>query len=153
MLIRLLNRLGLRRTVEYWLVRLTGFSLLSWYISRDAGVPYVPTLLLTCIGRRSGKRETIPLFYFEDGGRYLLIGSKGGAPEHPDWYRNLRANPQAWVRIRRREIPVLASVAEGEERARLFEIAANRWPTYRRYVERAAPREIPVVVLTPRTAV
>src|SRR5919202_5857152 len=60
----------------------------------------VPTLLLTTTGRRSGKDYTTPLIYGEDGGRYLVVASRGGAPEHPQWYRNLLVQPSVQVQVK-----------------------------------------------------
>ncbi len=147
MLVRILARLRLFRPVERLLVRYTGYSLLSWQLSRRSGVPYIPTLMLTTAGRHSGARHATPLFYFMDGANYVLVASKGGAPAHPDWFVNIQANPRARVRVNRREILVGAEVAEGEERTRLWELVSTRWPVYHDYQERARPREIPVVVL------
>ena len=149
MLFEWLTKLRILRPVENLLVRFAGYSIVSRHVTTQAGVAYVPTLLLTTVGRRSGELRTVPLFYFRDGANYLLIGSKGGAPAHPDWYPNLIESPRAWIRVNRKRIPVTARVAEGEERSRLWEIAAEDWPAYNEYQERAQPREIPVVVLEP----
>src|SRR5215510_4472188 len=87
-----------------------------------AGVPgLVPCLLLTTIGRRSGEKRTSPLFYTTAGDAYVIIGSKGGADTQPDWYLNLRANPQAEVQVAREHFTVRARVATGKEREQLFE--------------------------------
>ncbi len=148
MLFAFLTRLKLLRTVESVLVRFTGWSLVSWHISRQSGVPYVPTAMLTTVGSRSGTLRSVPLFYFRDGDDFVLIASKGGAPAHPAWYPNLVATPQAWVRANRGRIAVTAEVVEGEERDRLWAIAA--YPPYDEYQQRASPREIPVVRLRRR---
>jgi deazaflavin-dependent oxidoreductase (nitroreductase family) len=57
------------------------------------------TLLLTTKGRRSGEERTTPLIYGKDGDRYVVVASKGGAPENPDWYRNLSVNPAVEVQV------------------------------------------------------
>ena len=152
MLIALLDLFRIRSRVERALVRYTGYSLLSRHVTRRIGVSYVPTLLLVSIGQRSGELREAPLFYFEDGDDYFVVGSIGGSPRHPEWYRNLLADPHAWVYVRRRRIAVLASLIEGEERARLWPIAARAYPRYDEMIEEARPREIPLVRLSPRAA-
>ena len=150
MLFDILTRLNLLRPVESFLVRFVGWSVVSWHISRQSGVPYVPTAMLTTIGRTSGDLRSVPLFFFRDGRDFVLIGSKGGAPAHPSWFPNLVANPQAWLRVNTRRIPVAAEVVEGEDRERLWQIAAAAYPPYTEYQERANPRQIPVVRLRRR---
>ena len=150
MLFNLLTRLNLLRPVESALVRFLGLSVVSWHISRQSGVPYVPTGMLTTIGRTSGDLRSVPLFFFRDGRDFVLIGSKGGAPAHPAWFPNLVANPQAWLRVNTRRIAVTAEVVEGEERDRLWGIVAAAYPPYNEYQERANPRQIPVVRLRRR---
>lgn len=151
MLIALLDLFRIRARVERVLVRYTGYSLLSRHVTRRIGVPYVPTLLLVSIGQRSGELRESPLFYFEDGDDYFVVGSIGGSPRHPEWFHNLLADPHAWVYVRRRRVPVLASLIEGEERARLWPLAARAYPRYDEMIEEAHPREIPLVRLRPRS--
>ena len=106
-------------------------------------------LLLTTTGRTSGEQRTTPLIHGVDGDRWVIIASKGGAPDHPDWYLNLQADPEVTIQVEAEEIPALATTAEGDERARLWALAVdyNRlWGNY----QRRAEREIPIVVLTPR---
>ena len=152
MLIALLDLFRIRSRVERALVRYSGYSLLSRQVTRRIGVSYVPTLLLVSIGQRSGELREAPLFYFEDGDDYFVVGSIGGSPRHPEWYRNLLADPHAWVYVRRRRIAVTASLIEGEERERLWPIAARAYPRYDEMIEEARPREIPLVRLSPRAA-
>tara|TARA_Y100000590_G_C15489990_1_gene927328 strand:+ start:559 stop:981 length:423 start_codon:yes stop_codon:yes gene_type:complete len=137
----------LLRIVESALVRFVGWSFVSWHISRQNGVPYVPTAMLTTIGRVSGNFQSVPLFFFRDGKDFVLVGSKGGATAHPAWFPNLLAHPQAWLRVNTRRIPVTAEVIEGAERERLWAIAATAYPPYNDYQERAKPRQIPVILL------
>jgi deazaflavin-dependent oxidoreductase (nitroreductase family) len=106
-------------------------------------------LLLTTTGRSSGEPRTTPLIHRVDDGRWVIVASKGGTPDHPAWFKNLEADPEAEIQVRDEEIPVRASVAEGEERARLWRDMAEVWPDYDAYQERT-DREIPVVVLTRR---
>ncbi len=106
-------------------------------------------LLLTTIGRRSGQMRTTPLIHRTDGERWVVVASKGGAPEHPAWFENLSAEPNATIEVLAETIPVRASVAEGEERERLWSAMTEVWPAYDEYRQRTE-REIPVVVLTRR---
>ncbi len=107
-----------------------------------------PVLLLTTTGRKTGKQRTTPLLYVEDGERYAVVASVGGAPTHPGWYLNLRANPAATIQLGRRTLPVTAETAGPEERARLWASATRMYPTYDAYQAKTS-REIPVVVLSP----
>jgi deazaflavin-dependent oxidoreductase (nitroreductase family) len=106
-------------------------------------------LLLTTTGRRTGEPRTTPLIYRDDGDRWIVVASKGGYDEHPLWFQNLQANPEATIEVRDEQIPVRASVAEGEERARLWRLMTEVWPDYDAYQARTG-REIPVVVLARR---
>src|SRR5581483_12053173 len=87
-------------------------------------------LLLTSTGAKSGKPHTTPLVYLEDEGRLVVFASKGGAPRHPDWYFNLRAHPEAIVELGPDRIPVVARIAEGPERERLFATQKARVPLF-----------------------
>ncbi len=103
-------------------------------------------LLLTTTGRTTGMRTTSPLIYATDGDRYVIVASKGGAPEHPGWYRNLAKSPDVELQVLGEVFPARARTAEGEERERLWAKANEVWPHYAEYAERT-DREIPVVVL------
>jgi deazaflavin-dependent oxidoreductase (nitroreductase family) len=106
-------------------------------------------LLLTTRGRKSGEPRTTPLIHREDGDRWVLIASQGGAPEHPGWYHNLTADPEATIQVHDDVVPVRARTADGAERERLWSLMTEEWPAYDRYTERT-DREIPVVVLERR---
>jgi proline iminopeptidase len=106
-------------------------------------------LLLTTKGRSSGKPRTAPLIYEADGDRYVIVASKGGAPEHPGWYRNLAKDPNVEVQVLGEVFPARARTAGGEERERLWQLAAQQWPDYDSYAEKT-DRQIPVVVLERR---
>jgi F420H(2)-dependent quinone reductase len=109
-----------------------------------------PTILLTHIGAKTGKRRETPLAYFTVGDDVVLIASKGGAEKDPAWYRNLTANPEVelWTggdaggRYRARR-------ADGSERERLWELATTYYAGFAGYQERAKDRVIPVVVCSP----
>ena len=106
----------------------------------------VPTLLLTTTGRRSGKSITTPLIYGLDGDRYLIVGSRGGAPRHPQWYFNLTERAEVEVQVIADHFPAHARTATPEEKPALWAIMAKIWPAYDEYQTRTT-REIPVVVL------
>ncbi|TCJ15954.1 nitroreductase family deazaflavin-dependent oxidoreductase [Rubrobacter taiwanensis] len=105
-------------------------------------------LLLTTTGRKSGKRRTAPLLYVPDGDALVVVASKGGAPNHPAWWLNLRANPEAEVEVSGRKLRVRATEATGPERGRLWQKAVEAYPPYEDYQKKTS-REIPVVVLHP----
>jgi len=108
----------------------------------------MPVLLLTTTGRKSGQLRTQPLTYTCAGGGYAVIASKGGAPQHPHWYLNLRANPLAEITVGHNTYKVRARDAEGEEREQLWRRLADLYPGYERYALKTS-RQIPVVVLEP----
>jgi deazaflavin-dependent oxidoreductase (nitroreductase family) len=103
-------------------------------------------LLLTTRGRKSGKLRRTALYYGEDGGRYVLVASDGGAPHDPAWYLNLVANPAVVVQVRDETFAALARRASPDERPRLWELMTAIFPKYAAYQKKAG-REIPVVVV------
>ncbi len=133
--------------IEKFRVRWFGVSLISFIVCRQAGVPRVPVFMLTTTGRKSGRSIDTPIFYFRDGDAFFIIGSKGGAPDHPLWFLNLQARPRATVLVGGRVFAVHMRVAEGAERARLWARAAAAYPPYNDYQAKAGARRIPVVVL------
>jgi deazaflavin-dependent oxidoreductase (nitroreductase family) len=110
-----------------------------------------PILLLTTKGRKSGQMRTTPLIFVKNGDDPVIIASKGGAPDHPDWYLNLASDPHVQVQVKADVFDAVARTAEGAERARLWDEALKAWPQYADY-QRATEREIPVVVLERRKA-
>ena len=108
----------------------------------------VPSLLLTTTGRKSGGKFIFPLYYGKAGDSYIVVASKGGAPQHPGWYRNLLANPEVDVQVGTEKFKARARTATGAERARLWQTALEFWPPYADYQQKTE-REIPVVVLDP----
>ena len=123
--------------------RLTGGR---WITGRNLGVLNV---IVVTTGRRSGRVREIPLYAFEDGDRLVVIGSNMGQDREPAWVGNLRAHPEVHVRVGRGLRAVLAREAAGEERERLWRLAAAGYPGYEDYARRTR-RRIPVVVLEPR---
>lgn len=113
------------------------------------GFEGAPMVLLHHTGAKTGTRRVSPLVYqaLDDG--YAVFASKGGAPDNPDWYHNLLANPDTEIEVGTDVIPVRARVAEGEERERIWTEQKRDFPNFAAY-EVATDREIPVVVLEPR---
>ncbi len=104
-------------------------------------------LLLHTIGAKSGKEHVNPLVTFEDGGRLVIVASKGGAPSHPDWYYNLVANPEVTVEYGTEKFQARATVTSEPERTRLYEGMERRMASFTDYKLNAG-RVIPVVTLS-----
>lgn len=120
-----------------------------WDSGPVGGPGLLPTLLLTTSGRRSGKPITMPLIYGEADGSYIIVASKGGAPQHPGWYLNLAANPQVEVQVRDKRFRATARTTGGQERSSLWQKMRDIYPPYDEY-QAKTDREIPVVVLEPQ---
>lgn len=106
----------------------------------------VPTLLLTTTGRRSGLELTLPLIYGRDSDRFIVVASRGGAPQHPGWYLNLQAHPEVTVQVCADRFAARARTATAAEKPPLWELMTKIWPAYNEYQSRTS-REIPVVIL------
>lgn len=148
-LLTFLRRIHVIPPLENVLVRFTGWSLMGTLITRNQRVPYVPTLLLRSVGAKSGDLRDSALFYVKDGDAFIIVGSKGGAPAHPGWVHNLRANPQAWVWADRKRVPVQVQEIATADQEPYWTQAIALWPPYAQYRERAQPRLIPLFRLTP----
>ena len=107
-------------------------------------------MLLTTVGARSREERITPVMFHRDGKRYVVIASKGGAPDHPGWYHNLKANPVARVEVGAHTgtetFEVRAREAEGEERERIYAERVAIAPGFGEY-ERQTSRKIPVMIL------
>jgi deazaflavin-dependent oxidoreductase (nitroreductase family) len=103
-------------------------------------------LLLRTTGARSGQPRLVPLVYSRDGERIVIVASKGGAPTHPAWYRNLLADPVVTVELGGETFQARASVTEGGERDRLYAAHAAEHPTFLEYPTKTT-RVIPVIHL------
>jgi deazaflavin-dependent oxidoreductase (nitroreductase family) len=114
---------------------------------RDTGIPII---VVTMRGARSGSIRKIGLMRVEHDGEYALVASKGGAPEHPNWYHNLLAHPDE-VQVQDGPAPVDMTVREvdGEERETWWQRSVEVFPTYAQY-QTKTDRLIPVLVATPR---
>lgn len=108
-----------------------------------------PLLLLTTIGRTTQKKRTLPLIYLEDGERLVVVASKGGSPDHPDWYKNLVTEPRVDVQVGARVEARIASTADAATRADLWPKLCALYPPYADY-QSVTDREIPVVLLSRR---
>jgi deazaflavin-dependent oxidoreductase (nitroreductase family) len=106
--------------------------------------PPFPILLLTTTGARTGRPVTVPLgFAVDDNGRVFVMASKAGAPRHPAWFHNLRANPSVTVELGDTSFQARAVVTEGEERDRLYGMISDGASEYEKNTDRA----FPVIVL------
>ncbi|MCR9096155.1 MAG: nitroreductase family deazaflavin-dependent oxidoreductase [bacterium] len=110
------------------------------------------TVLITTTGARSGKPRKASLAFMWHGDDMVIIASKGGAPHHPAWYHNLKADPRVVVQTRAGVEDRVAREAVGEERDKLFEAMATTYSNFAAYQARATERKIPVMVLSPITA-
>lgn len=105
-------------------------------------------LLLHTTGAKTGKERVNPVAYVRDGGNYVVIASKGGAPDNPDWYYNILANPLVTVEVGTETFQAKAEVAEEPERTRLYNKMADMMDSFNDY-RRKTDRVIPVFKLTP----
>ncbi len=121
------------------------------YLETDGKVGHdyfrgTPVLLLTTVGRTSGKKRISPLIYQRDGDNYLVVGSNGGAAADPHWVQNLKANDEVEVQVWGERFPARARLATPEEKPRLWQIMTEIWPDYDTY-QGKTDRDIPVVIL------
>ncbi len=117
-----------------------------WDASLGGGKGMVPTLLLTTTGRKSGQALTLPLIFGRSGQDFVVVASKGGAPNHPSWYFNLEANPDVQVQVKADKFKARAHTATPEERARLWPKMVEIYGPYADY-QKKTEREIPLVIL------
>jgi deazaflavin-dependent oxidoreductase (nitroreductase family) len=103
-------------------------------------------LILTTKGRRSGEPRSTPLIYQRHGDDYVVVASKGGAPEHPAWYLNIEADPEVTVQVQGDRFKAGARSASPDEKPELWRIMTSAWPAYDDY-QRNTERDVPVVVL------
>jgi F420H(2)-dependent quinone reductase len=131
--------------VHTWLYRASGGRI-------GHRVPGVgpPMLLLDHAGAKSGAKRTSPLLYIPDGEDVVIVASKGGYPNHPAWFHNLKAHPDTTVQIGDELRRVHARVATPEERERLWPRVVGAYSGYADYQARSKGREIPLVILEPR---
>ncbi len=109
-----------------------------------------PLLLLHHTGAKTGTERVSPLMYRHLDGTYAIFASKAGAPDNPDWYHNLLANPETAIEIGTEKVAVSARVAGDEERDPIWTTQKSEWPQFAEYEASAVGRQIPVVILEPR---
>lgn len=110
---------------------------------------FSPTLVLKTTGRKSGEAQIAPLTYGLYGREWVVIASKGGAPEHPAWYLNLREAPTCEIQIATQSFRCSWREADGDERLKLWDYMCALYPPYGDYERRADGRIIPVIMLLP----
>ncbi|MFT4580811.1 MAG: deazaflavin-dependent oxidoreductase (nitroreductase family) [Gammaproteobacteria bacterium] len=120
-----------------------------WDSTVGGGPGPLPTLLLTTTGRKSGKESVMPLLYGKVDGGYAIIASKGGAPKHPGWYHNIKAQGKVGTQVAADIFQANTRVAAGAERAKIWDQMVAMYPPFADYKTAAGDREIPVVVLEP----
>jgi deazaflavin-dependent oxidoreductase (nitroreductase family) len=111
----------------------------------------IPICLLTHTGRKSGRVLTTPLVYLRDGGDIIVVASQAGRADDPQWYRNVVANPEVGVELRGEKLTMTARTADAAERGRLWPLLVDLYADYDSY-QSWCPREIPVVICSPRSA-
>lgn len=126
-----------RRVVEEF--RANGGNVQGW----------APLILLTTKGAKSGQTRVYPLMSVPDGDHYLVVASKGGAPQNPLWYHNLLAHPDVTVEVGKETFEATARLLTGDEREQAFAKAVTVFPPYGEYQKKTA-RQIPVFLLERR---
>ena len=106
-------------------------------------------LVLRTRGRKTGELRKFPLIYARSGDEYVIVASKGGAPDHPGWYKNLVAHPDIEIQVRDKVIPVTARTGSAADKQRVWPVMVKQWPGYDEY-QAGTTRDIPVVLLRPR---
>jgi len=135
------NLIRLITAIHTWLYRLTG-GVIGGLISG------APQLLLTTIGRKSGRKFTTPLLCLPQGAHLIVVASYGGQATAPHWAQNLMANPQGWVQIGTHHWEIRAELVEPAERERLWPLMCRYYPGYLDY-QTKTDRQIPLLRLTP----
>ncbi len=115
--------------------------------STQTGV--TPTILLTTIGRKSGKERTNPVNIAQDGDKYYIVASLAGFDESPQWYLNLVKNPRVWIQPRDKRIPAIARTLSRAEKAELWPWLLKAGQPLWAYFQLFTEREFPVVLVTP----
>ncbi len=137
---------GMTHSADYWQAMNRGviaeFRANSGVVKRRTH----PLILLTTTGARSGNEHVTPLNFSRDGDRVVVIASKGGSATHPDWYRNIVANPEVQIEDGADTYRARATVAQEPDRTRLFDQQAKAMSFFDSYRKRVKAREIPVVV-------
>jgi deazaflavin-dependent oxidoreductase (nitroreductase family) len=135
--------IGVMSRLNTWVYRISGGRLGGRF---PGGAP---VLLLTTVGRKTGRPQTAPLLYLQADDTYVVVASKGGMSHHPLWFKNLQANPGVEIEVGSRKMHATARRATSEEKAALWPRLVAMYSSYADYQARTT-RDIPVVILTPR---
>jgi len=127
--------------IYVFLYRLTGGKF-------GSQVQGLPVLLLSTIGRKTGKKRITPLGYLEHDGSYVITATNAGFDTHPAWFHNLKSHPQVALQIGNKQLTAIAELANPTLRQQLWAKFVERAPGYGDY-EKRTTREIPVVLLRP----
>jgi deazaflavin-dependent oxidoreductase (nitroreductase family) len=139
--------------IDRFIIGLTGYSLISLGLALADRRPYLRHyLVVTTIGAKTGAQRPQGLAYFRYGDKLVICGSYGGGRNNPLWVDNIAADPHCWIRLRRRFIPTLARIAQGDERAKVFAEVSKQHPTLERFQSSAEKygRDVPLVLLEPQ---
>ncbi len=117
-----------------------------WDSTPHGGSGPVETLLLVALGRKTGRPRTLPIGYTKTDAGYVIVGSKGGSPEHPAWYLNLVANPEVSVQVGSDRFDARARILEGDARDAAWASLIETAPQFKRYQD-GIERQVPVVLL------
>jgi len=120
--------------------------------SAAGGPAATPCLILETTGRKTGQPQLLPLIYGKAEQNFVIVASKGGAPEHPAWYLNLHAQPAVKFQVADKKYRGRARTAASPEREQLFDMMAKIYPPYTEY-QNKTERQIPVVVLEPEAEI
>jgi deazaflavin-dependent oxidoreductase (nitroreductase family) len=107
--------------------------------------------MLTTTGAKTGLHRSVTLTFFHDDDRIVIVASRAGTDRHPNWYYNLKANPDAVVLLHGYSGPYTSYEATGEERERLWATACGHFAGFVAYQKRAGDRQLPILVLTPQS--
>lgn len=113
-----------------------------------AGPSGLPTLLLTCVGRKSGEKRIVPLVFLQNREEMVIVGSLAGYDQHPAWYLNIRANPECWVQLDRRKMTAVARDVTEKEREALWPRLVALLPLWNLF-QKQTDRPFPIVILSP----
>ncbi len=122
------------------------FNLLTIWLYRLTGNGADRTLLLTTIGRRTGKRRTVPLMFVHDSYSYVIVGSNGGSDKMPGWFYNLKTNPHVEVQLGKKRFRARAEIVQEEQRKRLWQAFTAASQGYEN-MQRKTSRIFPVIRL------
>lgn len=117
--------------------------------TKAASIDGMDVVLLTTTGAKTGKKRLVPLMRVEHDGTYAIVASKGGAPDHPQWYANILAHPDIEIMDGTRTTEVTAREVDGAEREQWWQRAVAAFPPYAEY-QTKTDRVIPVLLLEPR---